>query len=59
MFYVTLNRILKATPEQVNNVILMLICDALANVKGTHRGVLLLVTLHAKACNYAERNTPP
>ena len=30
----------------------------LRNVKNNHRGVLLLVKLHAKAYNFAKINTP-
>ena len=29
------------------------------NVGNTHRGVLLLVKLHASACNFTKSNTPP
>ena len=31
----------------------------LKNVKNTHAGVLLLVKLLAKACNFTKSNTPP
>ena len=31
----------------------------LKNVKNTHEGVLLLVKLQAKACNFTKSNTPP
>ena len=29
------------------------------NVKNTHRGVLILIKLQAKACNFTKINTPP
>ena len=31
----------------------------LKNVKNTNRGVLILVKLHASACNFIKINTPP
>ena len=31
----------------------------LKNVKNTHGGVVLLVTLQTKACNFIKSNTPP
>ena len=43
-------------------------CDALRNLvlfaqfkkrENTHKGVLLLVKLRAKACNFTKSNTPP
>ena len=32
--------------------------DNLENVKNTHEGVLLLVKLHAEACNFTKSNSP-
>ena len=31
----------------------------LKNVKNTNGGVLLVLKLHAKACNFTKSNTPP
>ena len=31
----------------------------LKNMKNSHGGVLILVKLHAAACNFAKINTPP
>ena len=31
----------------------------LKSVKNTHEGVLILVKLHAEACNFTMTNTPP
>ena len=35
------------------------ICKILKNVKNTHGGVLILVTLQAEACNITKIDTPP
>ena len=41
------------------NVMLCTIWYNLKKVKNTHGGVLLLVTLQTKACNFATSSTPP